>query len=133
VTRRRRVVEACQTAGRLFRASSSRTTGGARYRPLSQLTEGVGDSSGLWLSGVVAVLGWCIVTARIVQGLRGLSPKQRMSLTGTKTRGQCWPPLNGQHAILRGQTLRVYQPVRTVAAVINSGMPNAYKSWSADI
>ncbi len=79
-------------AGRPFRASSSRTTGGARYRPLSQLTEGVGDSSGLWLSGVVAVLGCCIVTARIVQGFRGLPPKQRMSLTGTKTRGQCWPP-----------------------------------------
>ena len=35
---------------------------------LSQLTEGVGDSSCLLLSGVVAVLACCIVTARTLQG-----------------------------------------------------------------
>jgi hypothetical protein len=37
--------------------------------PLPQLTEGVGDSQCLLLSGVVAVLGCCIVTARTLQGM----------------------------------------------------------------
>ncbi len=36
---------------------------------LPKLTEGVGDSSCLLLSGVVAVLGCCIVTARTGQGM----------------------------------------------------------------
>ena len=37
--------------------------------PLSQLAEGVGDSSCLLLSGVVAVLDCCIVPARSLQGM----------------------------------------------------------------
>jgi hypothetical protein len=50
-------------------ASSSRTGGGACGWPLSHLTEAVGDSSCLLLSGAVAVLGCCIVTARSLQGM----------------------------------------------------------------
>jgi len=41
---------------------------------LPKLTEGVGDSSCLLLSGVVAVLGCCIVTARTVQGMARARP-----------------------------------------------------------
>jgi hypothetical protein len=37
--------------------------------PQSQLAEGVGDTSCLLLSGVVAALGCCIATARTVQGM----------------------------------------------------------------
>lgn len=37
--------------------------------PLSQLTQGVGDSSCLRTSGVVAVLGCCTVTGRTVEGM----------------------------------------------------------------
>jgi len=37
--------------------------------PLPQLTEDVGDSSCLLLSGIVAVLGCCIVAARTLQGM----------------------------------------------------------------
>jgi hypothetical protein len=59
--------------------------------PLSQLTEGVGDSSCLLLSGVVAVLGCCIVTARHLQGMArvrsGQAPAWPLSSDRSARRG----------------------------------------------
>jgi hypothetical protein len=47
--------------------------------PVSQLTEGVGDSSCLLLPGVGAVLGCCIVTARTVQGMARVRSGQALA------------------------------------------------------